>query len=197
MAAAVPDGLLGPGGKAILPADYQGYTGGSWSELLRTSPMTAKYIILLYRMYGIYCLVFGLMGSAIAATAFRHGERWARWTLLVGNTIALASACRSRDHLSFPRSRAFDSTDGLTRLPPQSMRARRATPVIAGSRCRRVLHRTMTAEAWTAFGTVGTLIVITATAIVGLIQLRHGRAASQAIVMHNLFKREYAAGTQP
>jgi hypothetical protein len=32
------------------------------------------------------------MGSAIAVTAFRRGERWAWWTLLVGNTIALLSA---------------------------------------------------------------------------------------------------------
>jgi hypothetical protein len=93
-AAAMPDGLLGPGGKAILPAAYEGYSGGSWSELRRTSPMAANYMIVLYRMYGIYCLVFGLMASAIAVTAFRRGDRWAWWTLLVGNTIALASAMR-------------------------------------------------------------------------------------------------------
>ena len=48
----------------------------------------------LYRMYGIYNVLFGIMGSAIAATAFRRGEAWAWWALLVGNTIALASAIR-------------------------------------------------------------------------------------------------------
>ncbi len=90
----MPDGLLGPGGKAILPAAYEGYSGGSWPELLRTSPMAANYMIVLYRMYGIYCLVFGLMASAIAVTAFRRGDRWAWWTLFVGNTIALVSAMR-------------------------------------------------------------------------------------------------------
>ena len=37
-------------------------------------------------------VVFGVMGSAIAATAFRRGEPWAWWTLLVGNTVALVSA---------------------------------------------------------------------------------------------------------
>ena len=36
MAAAMPEGLLGPGGKGILPAAFDGYTGGSWTELLRT-----------------------------------------------------------------------------------------------------------------------------------------------------------------
>ena len=94
MAAAAPDGLLGPGGKAILPAGYEGYSGGSWSELSHTSPMTAQYMIVLYRMYGIYNVMFGLLGSAIAVTAFRRGDRWAWWTLLVGNTIALVSAIR-------------------------------------------------------------------------------------------------------
>jgi hypothetical protein len=47
---------------------------------------------LLYRMYGIYNVLFGLMGSAIAVTAFRRGERWAWWALLAGNTVALVSA---------------------------------------------------------------------------------------------------------
>jgi hypothetical protein len=94
MAAAMPDGLLGPGGKAILPAGYEGYSSNSWSELLRTSPMTANYMIVLYRMYGIYNVVFGLMASAIAVTAFRRGDHWAWWALLVGNTIALLSAIR-------------------------------------------------------------------------------------------------------
>jgi hypothetical protein len=94
MAAAVPDGLPGPGGKAILPAGYEGYSAGSWPELLRTSPMTAQYMIVLFRMYGIYCVLFGLLTSAIAVTAFRRGDRWAWWALLIGNTIALVSAMR-------------------------------------------------------------------------------------------------------
>jgi hypothetical protein len=56
--------------------------------------VTAGYMIVLYRMYGIYCAVFGLMASAIAVTAFRRGEMWAWWALLVGNTVALLSAMR-------------------------------------------------------------------------------------------------------
>ena len=95
MAAASPDHLLkGPGGKAILPAAYEGYSHGSWSQLVETAPSTAGYILVMYRMYGIYCAIFGLMATAIAVTAFRRGEVWAWWTLLVGNTIALVSAMR-------------------------------------------------------------------------------------------------------
>lgn len=91
-AALSPDHLLGPGGKAILPAGFEGYTGGSWSELAGASPLTAGYMAVLYRMYGIYNVLFGFMGSAIAVTAFRRGERWAWWVLLVGNSVALLSA---------------------------------------------------------------------------------------------------------
>ena len=92
MAAAAPDHLLGPGGKAILPAGYEGFSGASWVELTRTSPLTAAYMAVLYRMYGIFNVVFGLMAIAITVTAFRRGDRWAWWALLVGNTLALVSA---------------------------------------------------------------------------------------------------------
>ena len=91
-AAASPDHLLGPGGKGILPAGYEGYSGGAWPQLASASPTVARYMTLLFRMYGIYNVVFGLMTVAITLTAFRRGERWAWWTLLVGNTIALVSA---------------------------------------------------------------------------------------------------------
>jgi hypothetical protein len=94
MAAAWPDHLLGPNGMPILAAGYEGFTQGSWSELAGTSPMTARYIGVLFRMYGIYGVAFGLMASAIAVTAFRRGDGWAWWALLVGNTIALVSAMR-------------------------------------------------------------------------------------------------------
>jgi len=95
MAAISPDELLkGPGGVGILPASFEGYTHGSWSQLVDSSPLTASYMTVLYRMYGIYCAIFGLLATAIAVTAYRRGEAWAWWILLVGNTVALVSAMR-------------------------------------------------------------------------------------------------------
>ena len=91
-AAIAPEHLLGPGGSAILPAGYEGFTGASWPELVRTAPLTASFFVVLFRMYGIFNVAFGLVASAIAVTAFRRGETWAWWALLVGNTITLVSA---------------------------------------------------------------------------------------------------------
>ena len=92
MAAAFPDHLLGPHGVPILIAGYEGFTNGSWTELATISPMTASYIGVLFRMYGVFNVAFGLMAVAITVTAFRRGDRWAWWALLVGNTIALVAA---------------------------------------------------------------------------------------------------------
>jgi hypothetical protein len=94
MAAASPDHLLGPGGTPIVTAGYEGYTQASWSQLASTSPMTASYIEVVFRMYGVFNVVLGLMTIAITLTAFRRGEVWAWWALLAGNTIALVSAMR-------------------------------------------------------------------------------------------------------
>ena len=91
-AALSPDGLAGPGGKAILPAGYEGYSGNSWSELASSSPGVAGYMTVLFRTYGVHCVVFGVLGSFIAVTAFRRGEPWAWWALLVANSAALLSA---------------------------------------------------------------------------------------------------------
>jgi uncharacterized membrane protein len=91
MAALAPEHLLGPGSVPILNAEYEGFTGYSWLELADTSPMTAVFTTILFRMYGTFNVAFALMAIAIAATAFRRGDRWAWWALLVGNTLAFVS----------------------------------------------------------------------------------------------------------
>jgi hypothetical protein len=92
MAALAPERLSGPGSTPILTAGYEGFTGDSWQQLVTTSPKTADYLTLLFRMYGIYGVAFSLLAIAIAANGFRRGERWAWWALLIGNTITYIGA---------------------------------------------------------------------------------------------------------
>src|SRR5690349_12855 len=93
-AAVAPEHLLGPNSAPILNAEYEGFTGNSWSQLAGTSPITIKFMTLVFRMYGIYGVAFSLMAIAIAVTAFRRGDRWAWWALLIGNTLTYVSAMR-------------------------------------------------------------------------------------------------------
>jgi hypothetical protein len=92
MGALAPEHLLGPGSAPILNAEYEGFTGYSWSELAGTSPMTAGFMTILFRMYGTFNVAFALMAIAITATAFRRGDGWAWWALLIGNTLAFVAA---------------------------------------------------------------------------------------------------------
>jgi len=92
MAALAPEHLLGPDSAPILRAGYESFTGRSWSELTSTSPGATGFMTVLFRVYGAYVVAFGVMAIAVAATAFRHGDAWAWWALLVCNTIAFGSA---------------------------------------------------------------------------------------------------------
>ena len=92
MAAIAPEHLLGPDAAPILNAEYEGFTGRSWSELAGTFPATTGFITLVFRMYGIYGVAFSLMAIAITVTAFRRGDHWAWWALLVGNTLTFVAA---------------------------------------------------------------------------------------------------------
>jgi hypothetical protein len=88
MAALLPGHLAGPGNRPILTAGYENFTGYSWSQLAAMLPKATAYITLLFRLFGICNMTFGFMAIAITVTAFRRNERWAWWTLLMGNTIA-------------------------------------------------------------------------------------------------------------
>ena len=88
MAALLPQHLPGPGGTPILIAGFEGFTHSSWAELVAASPNTAAFVTLVFRLFGALCATFGILAVMIAANAFRRGERWAWWALLVGNTLA-------------------------------------------------------------------------------------------------------------
>jgi hypothetical protein len=90
MAALAPEHLAGPRTASIVVDGYEGFTGGSWSALVATSPRTAGFIMLVFRLYGAMGAVFCGLAIAICATAYRRREPWAWWMLLVGNTIAFA-----------------------------------------------------------------------------------------------------------
>jgi hypothetical protein len=71
---------------------YETFTKQSWADLVAASASTSNFLLLLFRVFGAYNVAFGFLGMAVAATAFRRGEVWAWWALLVANTLAYGSA---------------------------------------------------------------------------------------------------------
>lgn len=94
MAALAPERLLGPGGVPIITAEYANYTGSSIAALTAAAPKAPAFITVVFRVYGSYVVSYGLLAMFVAATAFRRGERWAWWALLLTNTLAWGAAMR-------------------------------------------------------------------------------------------------------
>ena len=92
MAALMPELLPGPRSAPILAAGYEGFTKQSWQDLADRSPQTAGFMTVLFRVYGAYIVAFALLAIAITVAAFRRGDGWAWWALLLGNTIAFGAA---------------------------------------------------------------------------------------------------------
>ena len=77
---------------ACMTNGYETSTGQSWAALTAASASTSNFLLLLFRVFGAYNVAFGLLGIVVAATAFRRGEVWAWWALLIANTLAYGSA---------------------------------------------------------------------------------------------------------
>ncbi len=74
-----------------LALGFEGYTGQPWSELVAEQPSTAAFMLNVFRLLGAYNVAFALVAAAVCVTAFRRGEAWAWWTLLIGNTLGYAA----------------------------------------------------------------------------------------------------------
>ena len=84
-------GLLAVFSPQVLVAGFVRYTGQSWVELMQEAPEIGNFLLLAFRLVGALNVAAALPLITIALTAFRAQQRWAWWTLLVGNTIALGA----------------------------------------------------------------------------------------------------------
>jgi hypothetical protein len=75
---------------ALVPG-YESYSSRTWPALVAADTQTAAFVLLLFRLLGAYNVAFAVLAIAIAATAFRRGEGWAWWALLVGNTLGFGA----------------------------------------------------------------------------------------------------------
>jgi hypothetical protein len=76
--------------RALIPG-YESYSSRTWPALVAADTQTAAFVLLLFRLLGAYNVAFAVLAIAIAATAFRRGEGWAWWALLVGNTLGFGA----------------------------------------------------------------------------------------------------------
>jgi uncharacterized membrane protein (DUF485 family) len=71
----------------LVSRSFQLYTGLQWDNLLNESPNVAHYTLILERMAGGLGLATVAGGFFVLFTAFRKGEKWAWYFMLVVSLI--------------------------------------------------------------------------------------------------------------
>ncbi|MFX1574611.1 MAG: hypothetical protein ACFFB0_17870 [Promethearchaeota archaeon] len=69
-------------------SDFAAYTGQTYSEYLATNPKFAEIYIITKKLIGILLLVIGLMIVLINEFAYRKGEKWSWFALLIAGGTA-------------------------------------------------------------------------------------------------------------
>lgn len=73
----------------VLTAGFETYTDATWDGFAASNGQAADFILMGFRLLGVFNFAMGFTLIAITVMAFRHAERWAWWALLVGNTLAI------------------------------------------------------------------------------------------------------------
>ncbi|MFX1311436.1 MAG: hypothetical protein ACFFHD_02335 [Promethearchaeota archaeon] len=69
-------------------SDFAAYTGQTYSNYLASSPKFAEIYIITKKLIGIMLLVIGFMIILINEFAYRKGEKWSWFALLISGGIA-------------------------------------------------------------------------------------------------------------
>ena len=69
-------------------SDFAAYTGQTYSDYLATNPSFAEIYIITKKLIGIMLLVIGLMIILINEFAYRKGEKWSWFALLIAGGTA-------------------------------------------------------------------------------------------------------------
>lgn len=69
-------------------SDFAAYTGQTYSSYLATNPRFAEIYIITKKLIGIMLLIIGLLILLINQFAYRKGEKWSWFALLIAGGIA-------------------------------------------------------------------------------------------------------------
>jgi hypothetical protein len=73
----------------LLPED-QRFTAMTPEQLKALNPQLFTWVGMVFRSWGAFAIGLGTMMSAVAGTAYRHGDRWAWWALAVAGVLTFS-----------------------------------------------------------------------------------------------------------
>jgi hypothetical protein len=79
----------------IVANEFQLFTGHQWSDFKTVNPQVSSYISIVLFEIGFFALAVGMSILLVTLFAYRKGEKWAWYLLLIINTLAWGAAIRS------------------------------------------------------------------------------------------------------
>jgi len=80
--------------QSYIAKDYQLLTGNIWSDFVASNPQISSYITILTFEIGTIALAAGITALFVTLFAYRKGENWAWYIILIGNTLGWGGAIR-------------------------------------------------------------------------------------------------------
>jgi hypothetical protein len=81
--------------KVFVVNEFQSFTGQQWSDFEASNPQVSSYMSMSIFEVGIFDLTAGISALFVTLFAYRKGEKWAWYLLLILHTIGWGGAIRS------------------------------------------------------------------------------------------------------
>ena len=71
--------------------NFQSFMGQPWADFVASNAKLGAFLSMLSRVLGVQLIISAIVAIAITLTAYRRGEKWSWYILLVGNTLGYGS----------------------------------------------------------------------------------------------------------
>ncbi len=71
--------------------NFQSVMGQPWADFVMSNAKLGTFLSMLIQLIGVQVIVIGIVSIAITLMAYRRGEKWSWYILLVGNTLGFGS----------------------------------------------------------------------------------------------------------
>ncbi len=67
----------------LVSSEFNTFVGQQWTDFIKSNAQVAKYLLLILREVGVMIFIISFISIVITLTAYRKGEKWSWYVLLI------------------------------------------------------------------------------------------------------------------